>query len=82
MPRNVRNFWVELQVDGKAIRVETGPKARGGGFNLTILQRDKGGIVTAARISGRALSDGTIHLDVTAEKSDRGPVDFRVSTER
>lgn len=62
MPRNVRNFWLELNVDGAAKRIETGPRAKDGGFDLVILQRDKGGIVRAATIRGVVGTDGRLNL--------------------
>lgn len=63
MPRNVRNFWIELSVDGKQERVETGPRSKDGGFSLTILQRDRGSIVMAMRVGGRVTSDGRLVLE-------------------
>lgn len=43
MPRNVRNFWVELEVDGRKQRaMATGPRNADGGFSLRIYQRDNG----------------------------------------
>jgi len=85
MPRNVRNFWLELTVDGKTSRVETGPQARDGGFRLVILQRDKGGIIRAMEVDGRATSMGLV-LEATASH-DSGPEDtglrqIQVRTER
>lgn len=60
MTRNVRNFWIDLSVDGRASSVETGPRSKDGGFSMTIYQRDEGDIVTAAKISGLARSDGSL----------------------
>lgn len=65
MPRNVRNFWLELGVDGSKTRVETGPRSKDGGFHLTILQRDGGGIIRAAEIDGRVMSNGKLRLSLT-----------------
>ena len=62
MSRNVRNFWIELTVDGKATRIETGPQAKDGGFSLVILQRDEGSIIRAMEIDGLALSEGGLRL--------------------
>ena len=36
MPRNVRNFWLNLSVDGKRTDVASGPVAKDGGFELRI----------------------------------------------
>jgi hypothetical protein len=62
MARNVRNFWIEASVDGRASEVATGPRAKDGGIDLTIYQRDAGSISTALRIRGRAAPDGTLTL--------------------
>ena len=44
MPRVVRNFWIELVVDGKKTVVETGPKSSHGGADITIQVRENGTI--------------------------------------
>lgn len=79
MPRNVRNFWIDLSVDGNSSRVETGPRAKDGGFNMTILIRDKGGVERAMEVSGHALSDGRLRL--VARVSGQ-PAELTVETER
>lgn len=40
----VRNFWVDLDVDGRKSRVGTGPRNREGGMRATIYQREDGEI--------------------------------------
>lgn len=42
--RNVRNFWAELQVDGRFNTIETGPRASAGGMKIRILNRKQGSI--------------------------------------
>jgi len=80
MPQNVRNFWLKLSVDGKTSRVETGPQAKDGGFQLVILQRDKGGITRTMEVYGRALSNGSLILQA---HDARGPSDpLTIKTER
>jgi hypothetical protein len=54
MPRNVRNFWLELTVDGKKTRMATGPVRKDGGFDLVIKMRDKGQVLDVGEIFGRA----------------------------
>jgi hypothetical protein len=44
VPRNVRNFWITLNVDGKKTPVATGPRSRAGGFRCRILMRGDGAI--------------------------------------
>lgn len=66
MPGNVRNFWIELDVDGSKSRVETGPRGKDGGFTLVVLMRDSGGIVRALEVVGHAWPDGRLVVDVTS----------------
>lgn len=61
MPRNVRNFWIELDVDGSRSQVATGPRNADGGFRLSIKQRDNGGIAHTLTVDGR-VSDGRLVL--------------------
>ena len=59
MPRNVRNFFIEIEVDGRKSLVRTGPVAKGGGFFLTIRMREDGEISpTRLEITGNATNDG------------------------
>lgn len=64
MPRNVRNFWLDVNIDGQATRLSGGPQAKDGGFDLTIKMRDNGGIIEAVDILGRANADGRLTLTV------------------
>jgi hypothetical protein len=75
MPRNVRNWWLELDIDGKTQRIEAGPQSRVGGFTLTIKQRDQGDIVTALEVTG--LADGRGNLLLRAEMDACEPLEFR-----
>ena len=65
MPRNVRNFWVSTEVDGRASRVAAGPKSADGGFYQEILIREDGEISDKRlEVIGEADSDGTLRLKV------------------
>jgi len=44
MPRNVRNVWHMLEVDGRTSKVETGPKNGNGGSYERVLFREEGDI--------------------------------------
>ena len=60
MPRFVRNFWLQGDVDGLKKSIGTGPKHSGGGFNLSILVREEGDISSGRlEISGRCVQDPT-----------------------
>ena len=70
MPRCERNFWIELDVDGKKTRVATGPRSKDGGFSMTIYMRDEGGAETAARIRGEVLwGGGELALNIAPDTS-------------
>jgi len=58
MPRNVRNFWIELDVDGRKSRVETGPIRKDGGFSLTIRARERASI-SPTTLEVRGYVDGS-----------------------
>lgn len=64
MPRNVRNFWIEADIDGRRSPFAAGPVRKDGGFRLTVYQRQDGNIITAAHVRGYALADGTVRLDM------------------
>lgn len=52
MPRNVRNFWVEAEVDGRKTPIKFGPQGKGGGFSLTVFMRNQGEVERVADIMG------------------------------
>lgn len=61
--RNVRNFWIELEVDGRANVVAAGPAGKDGGFKLRIRVRDAGEVSPRdIIIEGRAEKDGTLRV--------------------
>jgi hypothetical protein len=61
MPRNVRNFWIELDVDGRRNNIETGPVRKDGGFSETIRIRNRGSISsTTLEIRGYVDSSGEV----------------------
>jgi hypothetical protein len=55
--RAVRNWFIDLDVDGRESSVQTGPKAKGGGFWFRLLQRKEGGAVEALSLRGVAQGD-------------------------
>jgi len=69
MPRNVRNFWIEAQIDGRPTKITGGPRAKGGGFVLNIYQRRRGKVHKAIRIQGFARQEGNLRLQVTSGES-------------
>jgi len=86
MPRNVRNFWIECDIDGRENVLAGGPKAKDGGFTLTVKMRDEGGISTPLRIDGYARTDGKLVLLVSNDAKKQtvvhGEYSFRIETRR
>lgn len=64
MPRCVRNFWIDADVDGYTNRFGAGPRNKEGGFDLSIKMRNDGEIETAIRITGIADENGNLGLIV------------------
>jgi hypothetical protein len=54
MPRNVRNFWVEVEIDGRKTKFAGGPRSKDGGLRVTIKQRHRGKVVKALEVEGQA----------------------------
>ena len=69
MPRNVRNYWIEAEVDGLKTPIATGPRSRIGGFDLTIKMREHGWIKDAVAITGRVDKDGNLVLSIALESA-------------
>lgn len=63
MPRNVRNFWLEADIEGRKATFTGGPQRADGGFVLTIFQRDKGSVTKAMEIRGFIDTNGRIRLN-------------------
>lgn len=54
MPRNVRNFWIEAEVDGRKTPIAFGPVGKDGGFRLIVHMRDGGIVTTPLYVDGVA----------------------------
>lgn len=50
---SVRNFWVEVVIDGRKTVLSGGPRSKTGGMNIRIYQRDKGTITQPIYIDCR-----------------------------
>ena len=46
----VRNFWIEASIEGRASLLQGGPRAKDGGMNITLYQRDNGFVAKAVHI--------------------------------
>lgn len=50
MPRNVRNFWVDVDVDGYQNTIGAGPRNKYDGLTINLYQRDEGSVGDALTI--------------------------------
>lgn len=78
MPRNVRNFWLTVKVDGKKSEVGTGPRSKDGGFRCHVLQRADGQVYHEEIVVEGIIRDGLLELKVW----DGGDVIFKRTTKR
>ena len=61
----MRNFWIEAEIDGKKTKLASGPRAKDGGFELTVKVRSNGESLRAVEIRGFVHSvTGKLILDV------------------
>jgi hypothetical protein len=89
MPRNVRNFWITVQIDGRERMIAAGPAGADGGLDCRFYVRHKGAVVPAFDIAGYAFDNGELWLDVVpcSQAQSLGLVDsndwgLRVNAER
>lgn len=70
--RNVRNFWVDVNIDGYKTDLSGGPQGKDGGIGGSIMIRDRGQAKKAVSISG-GVWDGKISLRIAVGDG----IDFR-----
>jgi hypothetical protein len=65
-PRNVRNFWTTVTVDGRVSKAATGPQAKDGGMAITVQYRQGGEVSPEPlEIACIARRDGTLLIEVS-----------------
>ena len=65
----LRNFWIDCHIDGRKTPLCGGPAQKDGGFTLTIHMRSDGGCISPVIITGTALDDGCLMLEVRGRKA-------------
>lgn len=78
MPRNVRNSWVEVDVDDRASLIGAGPRKRGGTMDVRFFVRNQGMVERSVRVITYAYGD-QLALEV---RDPQGNVLFRHETKR
>lgn len=70
MPRNVRNFWIEAEVDGRRTTIAAGPVSKTGGITIRLKMRHNGEIFHAMVVSGMAHPSGKLTLTAAPNRYD------------
>lgn len=67
----LRNFYVEVEIDGRKTDLAGGPQAKDGGMYITLYQRDNGSKLKAVTINCWADENGKLHtiVDNKVDKS-------------
>jgi len=60
----IKNFYIDCEIDGRKSRLTGGPRAKDGGFNLTIYQRSDGEKIKALSVMGTVRANGDLALDI------------------
>ena len=60
----LKNFYINCEIDGWKSKLAGGPRAEDGGFNLIIYQRSRGESVKVLEVEGYANSNGRLTLEI------------------
>lgn len=78
----VRNFWIEIEVDGKKTKVACGPRSADGGFTMKVFQRSSGEVLKVATIQGTREGTQLVSRINLANDSDGGDRHLKFQTHR
>lgn len=56
----VRNFWIDAEIDGRKTELCGGPRAKDGGMEITVYQRNKGQIEKGVRICSNKIGNDLV----------------------
>lgn len=70
MPRNVRNYWVSLEVGGRKTRVAAGPRGKEQGFTCTVWMRNDGSVDPKPLVVAGLVVDGLLQLRVYRNRNE------------
>ena len=75
----VRNFWIEVEIDGRKTKLTGGPTGKNGGMVIVLYQRQEGKIIQPIRIHCDTLTDtktGEISLCMSVHNSNKDDPNF------
>lgn len=62
--KNVRNFWIDCDIDGRESILSGGPRSKTDGMSVIIKQRNNGDVTTALTVSCFVNVDGDLETYV------------------
>lgn len=65
----VRNFWIEVEIDGRKTTLSGGPRAKDGSMSVTLYVREDGDSVRAVHINCEPLGEKN-HIAIYGPKID------------
>ena len=74
MPHNVRNFWIEAEVDGRKTPIKFGPRGKDEGFRLTVYMRNEGAVEAVICVEG-VNREGELILSLDCDYPSSGSID-------
>ena len=70
----MRNFWIEVQIDGRATPLRGGPISKDGGFSITVYMKQKGESVEAMTVTGQVTRDGDLLIKASSDIGDNSAI--------
>jgi hypothetical protein len=69
--KRVRDFYIDMEADGRTSHITGGPRRKGGEFTGNLLMRSRNRAVPVVEVEGfYHTSDGALSLDLTIPKKD------------
>jgi len=83
MPRVVRNFWIDTNIDDRQSNLASGPRRADGGFQQAIYIRNKGQVDQILYIEGSVIPEtGELRLIVKQKRGSQMVHLAEIKTER
>lgn len=61
---SMRNFWIEMKIDGRKTTVKTGPKGKKGGFIVEFFVKQEGKSYLLYTVKGFVQKDDTLRTEI------------------
>ena len=61
----MRNFWIEVEIDGRKTMLKGGPRNKDGGFDLKLYQRQDGHSVCVLELRGVSYDEDKLETHIS-----------------